>query len=238
MGEADLCVIRDAAGLACIDEEWLPMQLVKDEDLEGWKLQKWTGAGRDPRITGLKMDPQGKRYISEADSMPLWKAPKEPLKDTGLQGPPVTPEYFEALRMAGRTLVSHDAAWRLKSGVPESGMAARMHTALSDVARFGICIDQLDPLNCACLELVMRYLVMTEAACDRNPRQPDWEGLEVLTTTTLTARGSVELPKFNHWVSTVQRDRAVVLKQGRLLREERVAEAKRRAGKKDDKAEG
>jgi len=30
----------------------------------------------------------------------------------------------------------------------------------------------------------------------------------------------------------------VVLKQGRLLREERAAEAKRRAGKKDDKTEG
>ena len=38
--------------------------------------------------------------------------------------------------------------------------------------------------------------------------------------------------KFTEWVVARQRDAAQVMKQGRLLREERAAEAKRRPGGK------
>ena len=64
--------------------------------------------------------------------------------------------------------------------------------------------------------------MMIEAACDRNPKQPDWEGLDILVVAPMNA--------------TCQRDKAVVLKQGRLLREERAAEPKR-SGNKDKKTE-
>ena len=50
----------------------------------------------------------------------------------------------------------------------------------------------------------------------------------------MNARGALELPKLTWWGSGLQRGKAAVLKQGRLLREERAAEQKRR-GNKDKK---
>lgn len=72
------------------------------------------------------------------------------------------------------------------------------------------------------------------------PKEPDWEGLDALVSTTVTARGSMELPKFNGRVSSAQRGRAVVLKQGHLLREERSMDAKRKSGpaSNDTQAQG
>ena len=233
LGDPALTVVRERSGMANIDGEWIYMQRLVESELDDWRMAKWSGAGRDPRIAGSVSDKSGKRYISESDAMGLWRPPKSKSKDDPLQGPPVTPEYFDGLRVSGRGLVAHDQSWRQRSGIPEFGLAARFHTALCEILRFLVCIDQLDPTNCVSAELLVRYLVMIEAACDRNPKQPDWEGLEVLVNTATTARGAIELPKFNSWVSSLQKDRAVVLKQGRLLREERAAEAKRRAGKKE-----
>jgi hypothetical protein len=98
---------------------------------------------------------------------------------------------------------------------------------MSEVLRYLVTVDQLDPTAVVSGELACRYLVMIEAACDRNPKQPDWEGLDAFVSSALNAKGAVEVPQFTSWVSGVQKDKAVVLKQGRLLREERAAEAKR-----------
>lgn len=97
---------------------------------------------------------------------------------------------------------------------------ARFHGALARIVRHLVCVDQLDTTSCIGIELSIRYLVMVEAACDRN----------ALVCTSVSSRGSLKLPKFDGWVSSVQRDCAVVLKQGRLLREDRAADAKRRGG--------
>eukprot|EP00974_Lingulodinium_polyedra_P073696 7135602-Lingulodinium_polyedra.AAC.1 len=143
-------------------------------------------------------------------------------------------EYFESLRVSGRGLTAHHADWRSKSGAPEQGIVVRFHAAVCEILRYLITVDQLDPGNTVCGEFAVRYLVMIESACDRNPKQPDWEGLEALACPVVGARGAIEVPKFTSWVSSVQKDRAVVLKQGRLLREERLAESKRRGGKDKD----
>ena len=53
---------------------------------------------------------------------------------------------------------------------------------------------------------------------------------------SISAKGSVELPLFTAWVSASQRDQALVMKQGRLLREERHSDNLRRS--KDKKTKG
>ena len=46
----------------------------------------------------------------------------------------------------------------------------------------------------------------------------------MMLSTTLSDTGAVDVQKFSSWVSTVQKEQATILKQGRLLREERVGE--------------
>jgi hypothetical protein len=91
-----------------------------------------------------------------------------------------------------------------------------------------VSIDQFDPTRVRCAELCCRYLVLVESATASNPRQPDWEGLEMVVAGTVTPLGQIETPGFNEWMSGVQRDSAQVMKQGRLLREERAAATKRK----------
>ena len=68
-----LVVIRETVDLVRIDDEWVSMERVKAADLEAWKVKKWTGGGRDPRITGLSLDALGKRFVTEMDAITKWR---------------------------------------------------------------------------------------------------------------------------------------------------------------------
>ena len=156
-------------------------------------------------------------------------------KDTALAGPPVTPEFFDSLQSSGYTLIQYDLGWRSRSGVPERGIIAKFHHALTELLRYLICVDQCDPHHMLTAELLCRWLVSIEAAVSRNPKQPDWEGLDHIVAGKLTSSGAIEVPRFTSWLTGVQRDQAQVMKQGRLLREERVAESKKQ---QDSKGKG
>ena len=131
------------------------------------------------------------------------------------------------------TLAQYDVHWRHKSGIPEGGIASRMHSTLTETLRWLITVDQVDPTELVSAECLTRELLRLEAAVNRNPRQPDWDGLEVMVSSCMNARGSLETPAFSSWVASTQKDQAVMMKQNRLLREEKVAESNRR--KKDGK---
>ena len=113
--------------------------------------------------------------------------------------------------------------WRTRSGVPDRGVVAKFHTALCDILRYTISLDQLDPTNLMLGELVVRGVVLIENVVARNPKQPDWEGLEHVVASKVGVTGAAEVPTFMTWLTNVQKDQAHVMKQGRLLREERAS---------------
>ena len=165
--------------------------------------------------------------------MSHWRSTEQ--KSMGdLKGPPVMYEFMSSLRVAGQTLTSHSKEWVRNSGVPQKGVLARMHGSISEILRYLLTYDQLDPTQVVGAELCARNLVLLEVAVERNPKSPDWEGLDIIVSARVTEGGRAEVLSFSDWMSTVQRDRAIVLKQGRLLREERAAEKKRRGDKDKD----
>ena len=95
--------------------------------------------------------------------------------------------------------------------------------------------DQVDISNLASTELVVRRLRQIEAATKKNPRQPDFEGLDVLLDVTMDETGALLLPKFDKWVGELQGAEARTMKAGRLWREERAAADKRRKDKGNKK---
>ena len=50
----------------------------------------------------------------------------------------------------------------------------------------------------------------------------------MMLSTTLTDAGAVDVTKFSSWIAGVQKDQAVMLKQGRLLREEQETQRKKK----------
>ena len=65
-----------------------------------------------------------------------------------------------------------------------------------------------------------------EAATKRNPRQPDFEGLDVVLDVAVDEMGGMVLPKFDSWISSQQQAEATILKAGRLWREEHASAAR------------
>ena len=61
-----------------------------------------------------------------------------------------------------------------------------------------------------------------EMAVERNPSHPDFTGLEECMGGAVTASGAASVVSFREWVAGRQKDRATVLKQARLEREERA----------------
>ena len=59
-----------------------------------------------------------------------------------------------------------------------------------------------------------------EIAGERNPRHPDYAGLDIVEGGVISGRGSARVASFREHVSSRQKERANVLKQERLYREE------------------
>ena len=116
-------------------------------------------------------------------------------------------------------------ACRKNSGV------AHDHRAVLEALRLGLTYDQLNLANCAMAEHICRRLIQHELAVEKDSSHPDYGGLGNVLGGTTEEKGRAAVPKFSKWVSEKQEQRARILKQDRLYREERQAETKRRKGK-------
>jgi hypothetical protein len=91
-----------------------------------------------------------------------------------------------------------------------------------------ICFDLLNVLNCASAEQTARRILMIERAVKRSAKSPDFEGLDVLLSNQFDSTGGVLTRVFDKYISEIQKNDAVVLKQQRLYREEAEADTKRK----------
>ena len=83
-----------------------------------------------------------------------------------------------------------------------------------------------------------RSLVQVERAVQRNPKAPDFTGLDVIMEGHVDTSGAAVTHTFDTWVADQQRAKAQIAKQGRLLREEWEHEAKRHSNKDKGKGKG
>ena len=73
-----------------------------------------------------------------------------------------------------------------------------------------------------------------ELAVERNPTHPDFTGLGEMMAGPVTDSGGATVSTFREWISGRQKDRANVLRQARMEREEVAANKKRAGGKGGD----
>ena len=231
LDEQDLVSIKEdgtgrAVGLVLIDDSWVYMERVHDDNVSGWKRRIGASGRGDPRVHDQKTR-NGEPYRREEDSLELCCLDKPDHHAALFNGPPVGPEHAGSLTAIGHTFLMHHSEFVQKSGIPEKGGIAREHESLTEAIRLALVVDQRDIFQNASDEHTLRRMVMLEMAVSRDPKNPDWEGLDLLTTRKVTASGSVDLPKVSQWLASAQKDRMTVLKQGRLLREEEEAKKKK-----------
>ena len=105
--------------------------------------------------------------------------------------------------------------------MPRRSSSAIVHQSLCEVLRLAHFYDQVDASSLACLEHVARWLIQVELAVERNPQQPNYEGLDILSGTSVNIDGRATTAKFVEWVSNKMKDRANIWRQERLFRQER-----------------
>ena len=81
--------------------------------------------------------------------------------------------------------------------------------------------DQIDASTTAIGEFLSRWAVQTELAVERNPAQPDYSGLDIISGAAVQSDGRASTAKFTEWVTGRLKERAQVWKQERLYNQER-----------------
>ena len=131
-------------------------------------------------------------------------------------------------------LSAYHSDWARNSGVGERSGVCREHRLLLELLRTFLETDQVDVSSLAGTELLVRRLFQIELAVERNPRAPDFEGLDALLETTARPGGGINVPSLAKWFSDHQQKEAFALKQFRLASEERrEIDKKSKANKKE-----
>ena len=151
------------------------------------------------------------------------------------EGPRLCREYLQSVDTAGG-FVAFEAEWLRSSGVHPSFSAAHEHRTGSETLRLLVEVDLLNVPNLAGVENLCRRQVQVEIAVERNPAHPDFLGLNEIMSSPTTDSGAALTRKFRSWMGQQQKDRAKLLQQARLEREETNPEKTgRKRGKADRK---
>ena len=228
--EIDDAICDDAArfrdlgprGVAELDGSVWCVERVARADKERW-IKEHQSAERDDRLLGVHLR-NGKRFLPLRDALGISERRDYP--DWGFTGPRVCLEYLTAIDEAGG-FISYEDQWVRKSGVHCGSSQAQEHRTGSETLRLLVELDQCDPVNLAAAENLCRRQVQLELAIERNPTHPDFTGLEEIMGRPISDKGSAVTSKFREWVASKQKDRATILKQSRLEKEEKAAVDKR-----------
>lgn len=222
---------RDAKGVL----KWIHVERVLPEKHAEWRDQKQSGPGRDLRIASNFRDATGKRHASLATS--LSAARDTTFADWPYRGPKAAPETLTGVLKSGNELSTYDMFWSAKSGIAKQSAVAQAHRNIFAALYLFQSYDQYDMLNSAGVEFLVRWALMIQTATRKNPKVPNFHGLDSFLSYSFDEAGGVVTSSFAKFVAEEQKAEAVVLKQHRLWQEEVEADEKRRRekGGKDNK---
>ena len=173
----------------------------------------------DIRLLGVHTDKGGKRKLELEDSLALMK--EEPLSDFPLGGDTrAAKEFLVSVSEGPGSLARYHVDWQRLSGISDGSSINHTHKNLCELLRLMHSYDQINVVNTACGEFTARWLVQLEIATERNPRNPDFSGLDLIMGGAVNAEGKAITAKFTQELTTKLKERANIYKQERLYREE------------------
>jgi hypothetical protein len=244
-------VQRGSIGLVQTDPAdmatWTSMERILPSDLEIWKDEKRNGPGRDPRVLPIHRDAQEHRHCSlrlamqsmtipassaasSAASRPLGPPPASLGPDWIFRGPSAVAELLKGVRAAGEDLSGYHEYYCRASGLEPASAVGVKHRDILSVLHHMVTFDQLDAPFLASAELCARLVLQCQAAVKKNPKQPDFRGLQMMTMSDLDASGGVLTGDFARYVAEEQKSEAFTLKQQRLYADETTQSQKSKKG--------
>jgi hypothetical protein len=162
---------------------------------------------------------------------------KPTLNETGMFDAPLAAlVLLENIDVAGQSLLVRDHNLRCRSGILERSAAGRQHRDYCTLLYLMHSVDQVSPSTTVADEFCVRKVIQIQRSVQRNPKQPDYVGLDVMMSHPASELGGAVTRNFTVWVADQQKSEAQVLKQLRMFIDEQAEAAKRssRTGKKDE----
>lgn len=175
----------------------------------------------DVRTLPVKFDSSGKRFRNFVEAAALLE--QETFPDWIFDGPRATKEYITLILRKSNTPSAYHSKWLLESGVYKKSAEALAHEIGMDILEAALTYDQLNGANLACLELLARWMQMTEHAVAQNPKKPEITvnpGV-FLGNMSSSSAGGLTSTLAKH-VAAKSAEEAAVLKEQRKAREERA----------------
>ncbi|CAK0886193.1 unnamed protein product, partial [Prorocentrum cordatum] len=172
--------------------------------------------GVDIRTIGDHRSRLGRRDVDFRDAVEMMEHVE--LADAPDLGPRAMGEFLASVATGSGNLVSCQAEWERLSGVSAGGTQNHEHRICSCSLMRAVCLDQLNANDLHCMEVAVRRIIQIKMAVQRNPRHPDFSGLEDVVAGPTAASGPASVPKYLERVVARQKDRAHILKQMRLRR--------------------
>ncbi|CAE8642006.1 unnamed protein product [Polarella glacialis] len=213
----------EAKGIVKIGNEEVFVEKVQADQLAAWAAKTVKDAG-DIRLLGDHRDAAGKRKLDLSSAVAMMRESK--IDDFPLQGVRACREYLSAISEGPGNIVSYHSEWVRLSGVNEASAVCHTHRTLAETLRLLVSFDQVDLSNMAGGEQLVRWIIQIETAVERNPKLPDFSGLDIVTGATTTAEGKALAPKFGEWITERMKSRATIWKSQRQYNEERRGSAK------------
>jgi len=221
-------------GVVQINGEETFVERVLTKDLADWRKTKMLGQA-DIRLLGDHKDASGRRRLDLAQAVALMKQHEE--VGFPISGTRASRELHEAVASGAGNFVSYHSEWVRLSGVSRRSSSAIVHQSLCEILRLAHFYDQIDSSSLASMEHVSRWLIQVELAVERNPQQPNYEGLDILSGTSVSSDGRATTTKFVEWVSNRMKDRANIWRQERLFKQEKQSQRGKAAPDHDDDSE-
>ena len=95
--------------------------------------------------------------------------------------------------------------------------------------RLMITYGQVDPTNSAAAEVVVRRVYKIQQATRRNPKHPDFSGLDIGTVGSTDEAGGARVLNYSEWLGAKQKEEAKTLRSQREWRAEQAAERRRQS---------
>lgn len=187
----DLLVRRGEVGLVRVGEVWTTcVKIPAGSSFADYRQELAAGRGRDSRLLGGFRDRSGRRFLGYGAA--LEKLSQEELPGFPLRGPRAAKSFMVPLRSSNQDFTAHHEFFLRKSGLAEKSAVAREHRHLHEACRLALEYDQFDLSNSAAFEYIFRRVVQVEAALKRNPRQPDFDGLESVMDSAVDEAGAAD----------------------------------------------
>ena len=207
---------------------------VMARDLADWRLTRGLETA-DVRLLGDHKDASGKRRLDLKSAVVLMKNAED--KEFPINGIRAAKEFHEAVASSSGEFLSYHSEWLRLSGVNKKASAVHIHRALCEALRLMHTYDQVDVSSLACGEHLTRWIIQTELAVERNPLQPDFTGLDIISGTAQLPDGRAATSKFTEWVTGRLKERAAIWKQERLFQQERRQRGRGHTGGADSSSD-